>query len=339
MRIFITLLSILVVLLGCDSQNPSSEKLKKYSFRGFVEGTTYSVSYLSNEESLSQEKFQALIAEFEKSCSIYDSGSLISRINRSETDSIDVAIESCINVAYEINRASGGVYDITIKPLTEAYGFAAKERSVVVNKDSLLQFIGMDKISIKGGVITKRDPRISLDLNSIAKGYSVDLIANFLESQGVCNYIVEIGGEIYAAGQSEKRRDWRVGIDKPIDGNFDSSPGFQSIVEISGKGLATSGNYRRFYTDTLSGKRINHTLNPKNGESSINNMLSATILADNCMEADGYATACMALGFEQAKEMIERDTSLYALLIYEQNGVLKSYVTQNLQPMIIELEN
>ena len=240
--------------------------------------------------------------EAKASMSIFDEQSLLSRINANLTDSADCHILRNIAVASEIHRISGGMYDITVKPLTEAYGFAAKHATAQPDIDSLLQFVGMSRLHVEGNRIVKDDERVQLDLNSIAKGYTVDMVAEFLESKGVADYIVEIGGEIRARGINGKGRKWRVAIDAPFDGNDAPGAYMQTTVDVSDAALATSGNYRRFHTDSQ-GRKIAHTINPLTGESVCSRLLSATVVTRDCTTADALGTMFMALGEQRAIEM------------------------------------
>ena len=260
---------------------------------GAMLGTTY---HIVAETSLSQEhifeEMQRINTEAIASMSIFNPSSLLSRINHNETDSVDIHIARNIEVATKVNALTPR-YDITVKPLVDAYGFAAKNREAKPNIDSLVQFVGFSKFRLESGRIIKDDSRLQLDLNSVAKGYVVDLIAEWLDGQGSANYIVEVGGEIRAKGVNAKGVAWRVGVDTPFDNN--NSPGAhqQKVVQISGSALATSGNYRRFYYNEQ-GERISHTLNPQTGHSQTTSLLSATVIAPRCATADALATAFMA---------------------------------------------
>ncbi len=238
-------------------------------------------------------------AGMKSSMSIFDPESLLSRVNAGQTDSLDAHIIRNIAVAGEINRISGGFYDITVKPLTEAYGFAAKGKIEHPNIDSLMQFVGFGRFRVEGGRIVKDDPRVQLDLNSIAKGYTVDLAAGFLEDRGCTDYIVEIGGEIRAKGVNAKGNPWRVAVDSPFDGNDSPGEFRQTVVEVNDSAMATSGNYRRFYTDS-GGRKITHTVDPHTGRSVCSRLLSATVIAGDCMTADALGTMFMAMGDERA---------------------------------------
>lgn len=310
---------------------------QKFIIQGFVQGTTFAITYLDTEQSVTKADVDSILLAFDHSCSIYIDESVLSAINNNTCDTVDTYIKECLEISSVLYQKSDSLYDVTIKPLVEAYGFIRKEKSGNVNIDSLKQFIGFDKITISDKKIIKSDPRVQIDLNSIAQGYSVDIVARYFDKKGIKNYIIEIGGELFAIGRNLKGNKWRVGIDKPIDGNLDSSVGFQAIIELDSLGLATSGNYRKFYEDN-EGQRVNHTINPKTGLSSTNNLLSATILAPTAAIADGYATVCMVSGFEKSISILNSDSTLYGMLIYSDGDSLKTYVTKNLENKIISAE-
>ena len=308
MRTLIAVASLLLV--GCYSA-------PRYStVDGAMLGTTYHIvaeTALSNEQIFKE--MQRINSEADSSMSIFNPSSLLSRVNRNETDRIDTHIARNIEIASKVNRLAPQ-YDITVKPLVEAYGFAAKRREAKPNIDSLLQFVGFNKFHLEGERIVKDDARLQLDLNSVAKGYVVDLIAEWLDEQGSENYIVEVGGEIRAKGVNARGIAWRIGVDTPFDNNQSPGQYQQKVVQISGAALATSGNYRRFYYNA-EGERISHTINPQTGASHTSSLLSATVIAPRCAVADALATAFMALDEKDAITLAEnlRDSiSVYFVL-------------------------
>ncbi len=263
---------------------------------GTMLGTTFHIVAQTDMEPVELfEQVMKIDTEAKGSMSLFEPTSLLSRINRGEEDRLDSHLLQNIAVAERIHALSKGAYDITVKPLTEAYGFAAKGRIENPNIDSLLQFVGFEKMRIKEGRIVKDDSRLQLDLNSLAKGYTVDLVANLLENNGVENYIVEVGGEIRCRGVNARGGAWRIGVDAPFEGNDTPGEYRQHIICLGDKALATSGNYRRFYTDD-SGRKIVHTINPRTGLSCASRLLSATVVAPRCVEADAMATMFMAMG-------------------------------------------
>ena len=236
-------------------------------------------------------------AEAKESMSIFEHGSQLSKINRNECDSLDSHIMANLALAKRYYELSNGYYDVTVKPLTSAWGFAAKgEKCNNPNIDSLLEFVGFDKIAINDHRITKSDSRIQVDLNSIAKGYVVDLVAEALSKRGVENYMVNIGGEIRCKGMNPEGNEWHIGIETPYEGNFEQNS-LEKIIPVSNCAVATSGNYRRYYTSE-EGLKVCHTINPKTGYSVLSNLLSATVVAQTCAEADAAATMFMAMGSE-----------------------------------------
>ena len=263
---------------------------------GTMLGTTIHIVAQTDMEPVKLfEQVMKIDAEAKGSMSLFEPTSLLSRINRGEEDRLDSHLLQNIAVAERIYALSKGAYDITVKPLTEAYGFAAKGRIENPNIDSLLQFVGFEKMRIKVGRIVKDDSRLQLDLNSLAKGYTVDVVANLLENNGVENSIVEVGGEIRCRGVNARGGAWRIGVDAPFEGNDTPGEYRQHIIRLGDKALATSGNYRRFYTDD-SGRKIVHTINPRTGLSCASRLLSATVVAPRCVEADAMATMFMAMG-------------------------------------------
>ena len=268
-------------------------------------GTTFRV--VANTTLTQSEIYSEAIAidsVAKSSMSIFNPNSLISAVNAGEIDTLDIHLLRNIAVAARIHALSGGAYDITVKPLTDAYGFARVSKKEHFDIDSLLQFVGFDKFRVVGNQIVKADSRVQLDLNSLAKGYTVDLLADRLEQMGCWDYIVEIGGEIRASGVNAKGSQWRIGVDSPIEGN--QSPGTyqQTVIKISDKALATSGNYRRYYTDS-EGNKVTHTIDPKSGRSVSSRLLSATVVAPRCVEADAMATMFMAMGDKAAVTLAE----------------------------------
>ncbi len=318
-KILFFLASVAVAAAGC------TPAMRYVTVDGAMLGTTFHV--VAHTDRSAEEIYKGMMridAEAKASMSIFDENSRLSRINAGKTDTLDCHILRNIAVAREVNRISGGMYDITVKPLTEAYGFAAKGEIEQPNIDSLLQFVGFRRFRIEGDRIVKEDERVQLDLNSIAKGYTVDLAAEFLEREGATDYIVEIGGEIRARGVNAKGRKWRVAIDSPFDGNDSPGAYMQATVDVSDAALATSGNYRRFRTDSH-GRKIAHTINPLTGESVCSRLLSATVITRDCTTADALGTMFMALGERRAVEMAERmrDSVKVYFILAPENGAGK----------------
>jgi len=323
-----------ILLLTTVSCNPK----KYYKVAGYTQGTTYHITYQGTEDY--ESAINELLHQFDMSLSTYVDSSIISRINKNEKDvKIDKLFEQFFKKSREVYEASDGFFDITVAPLVNAYGFGFTNEENVDSLliDSIMGFIGMDKVSLKNGKVIKTDPRVMLDGNAIAQGQSVDYIADFLKEEGVTNYLVEIGGEIAAKGINNRGESWRVGIDKPIVDTDEMSRELQAIISLKNRALATSGNYRKFYVKD--GVKYGHTINPKTGKPAMQTILSATILADDCITADAYATACMVVGLEGAKKLLAKLPELDAYLIYTntEDGSYQIFMTDGIKDMLEEL--
>lgn len=318
MKKILLILSV-IALLSCKSAD------KRHEIVGFAQGTTYKIIYYNDSETVKQEEIDSLLKEFDKSCSLFDSTSLICRLNRGETDSVDRYITDCEKIAREIYELSDGAYDITCEPLSRAYGFLREQKTDSVNLDSLLQLVGHDKLKIENGKLIKAKPGMSINLNSIAQGYSVDLVSDYLREKGMRNYLVEIGGEIYCSGVKNDTAVWKIGIDKPIDGNMTAGSDLQIIISLTDKGLNTSGNYRKFFMEGT--KRINHILDPRTGDSGSNDMLSATVIAKSAVLSDGFATMMMVIGSEKCKEFLNSRDDIQGYIIYHEGDSIKTFST------------
>ncbi len=305
---------------------------------GFAQGTSYHIIY----ESKNREDFQApvdsLLTDFDRSLSIYQPSSLISRFNRNEPGTLaDDKFTTIFNKSYEVFKNTNGAFDITVGPVVNALGFGNTDTLQVDSTmiDSLLQYVGMEKVSLKDGVLMKQNSNILLDVNAIAQGYSVDLVAKFLEQRNIRNYMVEIGGEVRARGKNEMNQVWRIGIDKPIEGNIIPGADLQAILRLNNRSLATSGNYRKYYEKN--GIKFVHTIDPKTGYPVVSNLLSATVVASDCTTADAYATALMVFGVERSISFLKENKFLEAYLIYtDQEGRFRVYSTKGLQRFIEE---
>ncbi len=305
---------------------------------GFTQGTTYNITYEDADSIDYQGQIESLLKEFDQSLSTYIPTSLISRINQGMADvQADDYFRNCFLAAKEVYEATGGAFDITVAPLVNAWGFGFTERSRVDPEliDSLLQYVGMDMVTLKQRQLIREKQGIMLDMNAIAQGYAVDVVAEFLEEKRIKHYLVEIGGEVRTKGQNRFGLDWRIGIDKPIDGLQMPGVQMQAIVEISGKSLATSGNYRRFYEEN--GIKYSHTIDPSTGYPVQHGLLSATVVAGDCMRADAYATAIMVMGYEKARGFLEERRDLDAYLIYnDQAGEYRVWYTDGMGKFLSE---
>ena len=310
---FIILLAILAWITSC---NPVS-KGEYYALQGFTQGTTYSINYQHASLSDLQEEIDSILRLFDSSLSSYESNSIISGINRNDPGILtDSMFRTVFRESSRVYQVSGGAFDITLAPLINAWGFGPGQQQDVDSAmvDSLLQYVGMDKVSLVGDQVYKTNPNVKLNVNAIAQGYSVDVVASYLKDLGCKNYMVEIGGEIRTRGMNPKGNFWRIGVDRPEEGNMIPGKQLQVIISMHNRSLATSGNYRKFYEKD--GVMITHSIDPATGFPKASNLLSVSILTEACMTADAYATACMVLGLEKAKVFVENEKGVDAYFIY-----------------------
>ncbi len=322
----ISLAAIAVVYCG---RNDSPREWAVRTFNGSALGTVYQVSVKGEVPDGLREGLDSLFRAADLSLSVFNPDSRLSRINDNRTDTADRYIIHCLETARRVSEMSDGMYDVTVRPLAAALGFSGGERVEDVNLDSLLQLVGYDKLTVEGERIVKQSEGMQIDLNSIAKGAVVDMAARLLEQMGVEEYLVDIGGEIFCRGTNAEGRDWVIGVETPFEGNYSMGDYLHTTVAISGVGLATSGNYRNFYTDEQ-GEKVTHILNPKTGENTYGSLLSATVVAESCALADAYGTMFMALGFERAVEVAEQH-DIAALFIHASGEEMDTFVTQGMK--------
>lgn len=326
-------LGFVFLLAAC--QTKKSEYLK---ISGFAQGTTYNITYENLKEEDYTNAIDSILKAFDRSLSIYDSTSIISRINDNDlTAEADDWFIDVFKKSAEVNLVSDGAFDITVGPVVKAWGFGtapvAKHDTAYI--DSLLQFVGMDKVKLEGRKVIKKYPGVKIDVNAIAQGFSVDVVCAFFEQKGIRNYLVEIGGEVRGKGTNAKDKFWHIGIDKPMDGNLMPGNELQAILEINNKALATSGNYRKFFVEN--GVKYGHTIDPKTGLPARNTLLSATVICDDCCTADAYATSFMVIGVEKSKELLQKLQGVEVYLVYSnQQGGYEVYFSEGMKKMIVE---
>jgi thiamine biosynthesis lipoprotein len=310
------------------------DQLNYFKLSGFAQGTSYHITYGSKDSVNLQPEIDSLLRNFDLSLSSYDSSSVISKINRNEDLTVDDKFREVYEAAVEVNIKSGGAFDLTVMPLVNAWGFGPGRKTHIDQEviDSLLKYVGMDKIAIEGDQLVKESPGVSVDVNAIAQGYSVDIVAEYLVAKGIENYMVEIGGEVKTRGRNPKAEVWKIGLDRPEYGNVMPGMQMQAILKLNEKSLATSGNYRKFYEED--GIKYSHSIDPVTGYPVRHEILSATIIAESCMMADAYATACMVMGLEEAKEMLVRE-ELDGYLIYgDLEGQYQVWMTDGFEKYI-----
>lgn len=315
---------LLLGLFGCQ-QAPSEVHLS-----GPTMGTTYNIKYWSDgevsAESL-QSKVDAELIYINKLMSTYDPESELSLLNQNNsTEPYPLSDETIlvIDEALEIARLSDGYLDITVGPLVNLWGFGPQAKPEVIPSDSeistIREQVGYDKLTLADKTITRAHPEMYVDLSTVAKGYGVDRVAEIVESFGVSNYLVEIGGEMRVSGEKLNGQQWRIAIEKPVS----MERAVQEVITVGKNAIATSGDYRNYYEED--GVRYSHLIDPKTGKPIQHNLVSVTVVHPSCLTADGFATAIAVMGKEAGLSMALQN-DLAVMLITRENGEFKEYTT------------
>ena len=303
--------------------------------RGQIFVTVYSITYQCDNDL--QKEIEAELKKVDQALSMFNKESIISKINRNEKVELNEMFLQVFTLAQKVSQDTDGAFDITVAPLVNAWGFGFKtgDQPSVTSIDSLMSTVGYNKISLKGRQVFKENKNTMLDCSAIAKGYGSDVVAAFLKKRGIENFMVEIGGEVVTQGISEKRVPWRIGVTKPTEDSLSIGDELQTVLNVTNKAMATSGNYRNFYYKD--GKKYAHTIDPKTGYPVQHSLLSATVLANNCATADAYATSFMVMGIEKAKAVLERHPELMAYFIYsDKKGELAVWYSPSMKDKILE---
>lgn len=305
---------------------------------GQIFGTTYHITYQSDKD-LHREILQRLQL-VDQTFSTFNDESIISKINRNEPVKLNQMFIEVFDLAKTVSKDTHGAFDITVAPLVNVWGFGFKSGTPPTKAviDSLRHLTGYEKVKLIGSKVRKQDPRIMLDCSAIAKGYGSDVVAQYLRSRDVENFMIEIGGEIVVQGNSDKRLPWKIGVTKPTDDSTQVNNELQTVLNVTNTAMATSGNYRRFYYKN--GKKYAHTIDPKTGYPVQHNILSATVLANTCAKADAYATSFMVLGLEKTQQVLQHHPDLMVYLIYaDGQGKNKVWYSPSLKKAIQGAEN
>lgn len=312
--------------------NKNVEKMEKIG--GFAQGSYYAISYYSPDPNLRAEKLQpridSLLHAFDLCASLWNDSSEICRVNRNEDFYPSPMFCDMFEKAQHISQITDGAFDITVGPLVNLYGFSAeKNAGHTIDKDSLqkiLACVGWKKVRVSNGKVEKDHPRLRIDFNAIAQGYCADMVAGFLNGLGIERFLADIGGEIRSRGGKTGGKPWIVGIERPAPDAMSERSILQKM-ELRDCSLVTSGNYRKYFEEN--GRRFSHTIDPKTGACAQHNLLSATVLCQDCWEADAIATACMVMGKDSAINFVKRFPHRYELfLIYvEADSTLQTWHT------------
>lgn len=337
----ILLLVVFSVFLYRQNQEPPMEEPRengKITFSGKTMGTTYRVVYLDKSSRDFKNEVDSLLKVFNQSLSTYIPDSELSQFNQGDSLVFDLPyMLPVLKKSKEIYDITEGAFDPTVGPLVNAWGFgpegAQPKDSIAIQ--NLLPLIGFDLITFDEKVMKKAKPGVYLDFSAVAKGYAVDVVAEYLEEKGISNMLIEIGGELVAKGNNDQGELWKVGINRADEGDFSND--VFSIIALDNKGMATSGNYRNYYE--VDSVKYSHTISPFTGEPVQHSLLSATVLASDCMTADAYATSMMVLGTEKSIALLDKVNELEAFLIYhDEAGNLKTFISESLKPYVSSIQ-
>ena len=303
------------------------------AIQGQTMGTSYSIKYEDEQQRNMKPGVDSLLEQFNQSVNHYLPDSEISRFNRADSFPFSLPyFYPVLQRSAEVYQATHGAFDPTVAPLVNAWGFGPEDGELPdsLGVDSLLRLVGFSKIGFDQKHVVKQQPNVQLNFSAVAKGYGVDVVANYLRRQGVMNMMVEIGGEVVARGVNPQGEAWRIGIDNP------EQPGQMNVaVALVNQAMATSGNYMNYYEQD--GQKYAHTIDPRTGYPVQHSVLSASVIADDCVTADAYATAFMVLKLEETQKILAQNPTLDAYLIYDDQGTLKTFVTPGIESSIIDL--
>ena len=326
---------LILLILGTIVIIRQQNSIPYQNNKGMVFGTTYNITYQCDSDI--HQSIKAELQKVDDALSPFNKESIITAINNNVDVEVNKMFADVFSLAQQISADTEGAFDITVAPLVNAWGFGFKSGTepTKTNIDSLRSIIGYKKVRLEGQHIVKQDKRTMLDCSSIAKGYGSDVVARLLKSKGIENYMVEIGGEIVTKGISQRRMPWKIGVTKPVDDSLSVNQEIQSVINVTDKAMATSGNYRNFYYK--GGKKYAHTIDPHTGYPVQHNILSSTVIANDCATADAYATAFMVMGIEKAKALLKRHPELMAYFIYsDKEGKNKTWSSESLKGKIVE---
>ena len=355
MKLSYIALLLLIILASCGTP----ENVPQYpslTISGEAQGTTYTITTVGDTLSY-QRGIDSLLARFDQEVSLWVEGSTLNRINSfGREDTVFSFVDSTkifsllFDLSHEVYRITEGAFDPTVYPLVEAWGFGLKNRREMTKErvDSIMFYVGFEPYRIdmneieEGYVYQRTDVRIGragtrLDFNAIAQGYSVDLIGDYLDSKGLENYMIELGGEIKCKGTNAFGNDWRIAVDKPVDDEAERQ--FQAIITVKNKAVATSGNYRKYFQEN--GKVYSHTIDPRTGYPADHGLLSATVLANDCSTADAYATAFMVMGVQETAQFLAAhpELGLEVYLLYFNDGKIDAIISEGLRNQIDEVDS
>jgi len=336
---------VLIIAVGAvwvyrnkTNNKPEETESIPYTYiTGKAQGTTYNITYQDNEGRNFKKEVDSLLLAFDKSLSTYREYSEISYFNKNEIDSLvfkSSYFYPVLKASEKVYKASNGAFDPTIYPLIKAWGFGKDESNLpdTATVQNIKIQVGFDKIAFNEQAVWKKTAGIGLNFNAIAQGYAIDVLFDYITEGGVENVMIELGGEVRASGVSDRNEAWSIGIDNPQTDNGNSERA--AILKLENQAVSTSGNYRNFFV--RDGITYGHTIDPRSGFPVQRDIISATVLAPDCMQADAWSTAFMVLGLDEAKAILKEQSQLKAYFIYlDEAGETQNFITENLRGKII----
>lgn len=332
----VVILCMVMVVLSCAD---TPRNLVKNSNAGGALGTSYSITYIADRELDYQHAIDSVFNVVNQSLSTYIPTSDISRINQGNADvTVDAMFQEVFKLSKEIYEHTEGYFDPTVGIMVNAWGFGPGKKVAMdsVKVDSLMQYVGLPKVNLTAdNKIQKEYANTYLDFNAIAKGYAIDRLAKMMDQKGIEDYLLEVGGELVGKGINQiKQKPWVVGIDDPQIG---LGRKLKILIQLKDKALASSGNYRKFRIDSLTGKKYVHTIDPKTGYTKNASTLGVTVLANSCAVADAYATSFMAMDLEKTKAILATRKELEAYVVYlDEDGQTKEYMTDGFKKLVVD---
>jgi thiamine biosynthesis lipoprotein len=326
--LFCTLFLLIAVLAFNNNR-----QLKRYELSGYAQGTTYQIVYYAQDSLISLKQTDSLLRELDLSVSLYEPNSLINRFSQS-ADGITADKHLLVLIARsrQIWTDTQGLFDPTVKPLVDAWGFGVnkpKQEPTATQIKALLQNVGMKHLSLKGNRLQKDRPRLQLDLNGIAQGYSVDLLAALLEQHHIHHYLVELGGELRVKGNKPGGEPFAIGIEGVSSDELNPEP-MRKVITPGNGAITTSGNYRKHHES--GGRQISHIINPLTGYPVQNELISVTVYAKDALTADGYDNGLMAMGLGKALTFLAGRKDMGAYMVYrDKQGAIKDTVTPSFE--------
>jgi len=339
-KLFFTAIAGVIITILFTVSCKTGSTIQPVHLQGEAQGTYYNMVYYDSLHRNLHRQVDSILKAYDRSVSLWVPTSIISRVNRNDTSVVlDDFFVGNFKDSQKVSQATHGAFDMTVGPLVEAWGFGFESREKVGKKivDSLLPLVGYQKIKLVNGKVIKADPRMQIDFNGIAQGYSDDVIGKFFDRLGIHNYLIDIGGEVKAKGTKPDGSFWRVGIEKPSSDSI-SPRTLKAVIVLHNRSVATSGSYRKYYV--IKGIRYSHTIDPKTGYPVRHSLLSVSVLAKNTALADAYATAFMVMGYKKARAFVEKHADLEAMFIWSgRDRHFKTYATPGFRKLIVEKFN